>query len=175
MKKLLTTISVLGVLFALASVVPCLAAEDSPPIKNSFAAYMDNHLASYAGDNRETVYLCEGGWVKRRFRAAGISSIVIQQTASATASYTATCEFRLKEEATYFHRTKEKALADNNLARTHIIIHRHKYSYHEGKWEPVERRHLYRLFESAEWKDCDEVIKSGASAGQSNLYGCWEK
>lgn len=173
-RKLIVMVSLVLLLASLGP-LSCFAAEDSNSVISSFKAYLDSYFAGYAADNREIVLLCEGGWVKRRFQPTLISSLVVQQPPGSAIPYIATGEFKMQERSTYFHKTRAEAVADNNFAKSSVIVHRHKYSYQDGKWVPMERLHFYRMFNMTECKDCNEVIKAGPCAGLGNIYGCWEK
>ena len=139
-------------------------------LTEKFKELVTEHLESYKTDNRQSLGLLGGGWVKKEYNVIA-SSYDIQKTNSVVSPYVGICKFTLQRSYSDFFDTKEAALQADNLTQQDSREHIHKYSYQDNRWIITERNNVgsYGL------TDCDEVISEGEAKGTDNIYGCWEK
>ncbi|WP_300570029.1 hypothetical protein [Flavobacterium sp.] len=135
-----------------------------------FESMLKKHFATYKANPRGKVTKLAGGWVNERFVSVENHKYDIEKTGTPTTPYSGYCDFTLKRVMTEFHDTKKEAQQDVNFIKSDLTIHRHYYTFQKGKWE-VSRRQ-YKTKEG--WNDCNETIKNGENAGETNVKGCWE-
>lgn len=127
---------------------------------------LKTYFSSYSKNSRTDVTMLGGGWAREKFQPLADYKCEFDGNA-------ATCTFTMIRYITGFHKTKEDAEKDTIYVQHSLETHRHYYTYNNGKWT-VDKREHKGDYEDATWIDCNEVIKTGENAGNTNINGCWE-
>lgn len=165
--KTIKIVAVLMLIIALAS----FKLSNTQDVVAEFENMLKRHFTSYRANPRMKVTKLAGGWVNQRFASLDDYKFDVEKTGSPALPYSGFCDFTLKRSMTEFHATKREAQQDVNFVKSDVISHRHYYGYQKGRWIVTKRQNK----SNNNWSDCNEAIKTGENAGESNVKGCWEE